>query len=228
MNIPLGTLPEQQRPPFMATLGLLPPYTPEDIHAAYRDKAKTLHPDRGGTAAEFEKLHEAYQQAQEYITFHQARRQWLAGQVDRYTAQDRVVNEVRRLGGTTEVEELDWMKRSFGDFSVLTERLRGIRLHGRQDGDAFLKYLAENGSALSYLLWLDVSGSRISDGGLGELPALKSLRRLDVSRTPISAQALAVVKGLPDLEWINLAGTAIGRWARWRLRRSFPHLQVVC
>ena len=38
----------------MVTLGLLPPYTLEDIRAAYREKAKTLHPDRGGTPADFE------------------------------------------------------------------------------------------------------------------------------------------------------------------------------
>ena len=43
------TTPEPQRPPFMVTLGLLPPYTREDIQAAYHEKAKTTHPDRGGS-----------------------------------------------------------------------------------------------------------------------------------------------------------------------------------
>ena len=227
MGTPLGTSPEQPRPPFMVTLGLLPPYTREDVQAAYREKARTAHPDRGGSAADFEELHEAYEHAQEYMKFHQDRRGWLAAQVERYAAQERVVNEVRRLGGTTEIEQVDWIKRSFGDFAVLTEMLRGIRLRGRADGDHFLKYLAEQAGALEYLLWLDVSGSQISDRTLQELQALKGLRRLDVSGTPISAPALGVVAGLPNLEWLNVAGTAIGWWARWRLRRSFPGLRVV-
>jgi len=211
----------------MVTLGLLPPYTREDIHEAYREKAKTTHPDRGGSANDFEKLHEAYERAQEYMRFHLDRRRWLAAQVERYAVQDLVVNEVHRLGGATEVEQLDWIKRSFGDFAVVTEMLRGIRLRGRADGDAFLKYLAEHAAALENLLWLDVSGSQISDQGLLQLQALKSLRRLDVSGTPISDKALRVAEGLPNLEWLNLAGTSIGWWARWRLRHSFPRLRVL-
>jgi hypothetical protein len=161
------------------------------------------------------------------MRFHLDRRQWLAAQVERYAVQDMVVNEVRHLGGAIEVEQLDWMKRSFGDFAVVTEMLRGIRLRGRADGDAFLKYLAEHATALKYLLWLDVSGSQISDQGVLQLQALKSLRRLDVSGTPISDKALRVVEALPNLEWLNLAGTAIGWWARWRLRHSFPRLRVL-
>src|SRR5260370_13383814 len=100
MSTPLSTTPEQQRPPFMVTLGLLPPYTHEDIHVAYREKAKTTHPDRGGSATDFEKLHEAYERAQAYMRFHLDRRQWLAAQVERYALQDIVVYEVRRLRGT--------------------------------------------------------------------------------------------------------------------------------
>jgi hypothetical protein len=210
----------------MVKLGLLPPYTREDIQAAYREKAKAAHPDRGGSATDFEELHEAYERAQEYAHFHLDRRQWLAAQVERYAAQDMVANEVRRLGGTIEVEQLDWMKRSFGDFAVVTEMLRGIRFRGRAQGDAFLKYLAEQAAVLEYLLWLDVSSSQVSDEGLLQIQVLKSLRRLDVSGTPISDRALRVVEGLPNLDWLNLSGTSIGWWARRRLRHSFPRLQV--
>ena len=49
----------------MMTLGLLPPYTREDIQAAYREKAKTTHPDHGGSVTDFEELHEAYERAQQ-------------------------------------------------------------------------------------------------------------------------------------------------------------------
>src|SRR5205823_4424941 len=87
------------------------------------------------------------------------------------------------------------------------------------EGDIFLKYLAQHAAGLTYLLWLDLSGSRISDEGVLQLQSLKSLRRLDLSRTPISIKALRIVDELPDLEWLNLAGTSIGWWTRWRLKR---------
>ena len=51
------------RPDFMIALGLLPPYTVEDVKRAYFDRALSAHPDRGGSAEEFIKLHEAYTQA---------------------------------------------------------------------------------------------------------------------------------------------------------------------
>lgn len=40
----------------------LPPIaTPEEIRAAYRRKAQTMHPDKGGTVEEFQMLKEAYE-----------------------------------------------------------------------------------------------------------------------------------------------------------------------
>lgn len=227
MSTPRNTLLEVQRPPFMAILGLLPPYTLEDIQAAYREKVKLAHPDRGGTAADFQTLHEAFERAQHYVKFHVDRRRWLAARVERYVEQEAVENEVRRLGGVVEVHQIDWIKQSFGDFAVVTEMLRGIRLRGLADGDAFLTYLAKHATALAYLLWLDVSGSTISDDAVLRLQTITSLQSLDLSNTPISTKALKVVRGLSSLEWLNLGGTTISWWARWRLRRSFPRLEVM-
>lgn len=226
MSALVGQAHDQERPEYMATLGLLPPYSLDDVHEAYREKAKTTHPDHGGTTVDFRKLHEAYEQAQEYVRFHLDRRQWLAARVERYAAQETVANEVRRLGGTIEMEQFDWIKRSFGDFAVLTEMLRGIRLRGSAAGDVFLNYLGDHAAALQYLLWLDVSGSRISDQGVSRLRAIKSLRWLNLSGTPISPAALSIVEHMPDLRWLNVAGTSIGWWARFRLRRSFPRLRL--
>ena len=42
------------------TLGLTPAVSREEIKAAYRDKAKAMHPDHGGSDEQFCKLTEAY------------------------------------------------------------------------------------------------------------------------------------------------------------------------
>src|SRR6516162_6335680 len=57
------------RPACMATLGLLPPYSRDDVEAAYRSQVWTAHPDRGGSVADFVKLQKAYEQAMEYVRF---------------------------------------------------------------------------------------------------------------------------------------------------------------
>src|SRR5262245_40320038 len=143
MTPTLDNSPLQERPDFMVTLGLLPPYSPEDVRMAYRMKAPLVHPDRGGSASEFVKLHEAYERAQEYTAFFASRRRWLGVQVEHHLQQEEVVAEVRRLGGQVELETLDWIKRWIGeDFAVVTEKLRGIRLRSLADGDPALNYLA--------------------------------------------------------------------------------------
>jgi hypothetical protein len=219
---------EPDRPDFMVALGLLPPYTVEDVKMAYREKAKLAHPDHGGSIDAFKKLHEAYEQATAYAQFRASRRQWLAAQVERFTEQEQVVAEVRRRGGQVEIEEIDWMKRSFGeDFAAVTERLRGLSVRSQPDGDAFLSFLVEHGPALGFLRWLDLSGCRISDASLRRLGALPELRRLNLAGTPISKRGLAVLKELPALEWLNLTQTNLGWWTRWRLRWACPRLRVV-
>ena len=44
-------------------LGLTPQATPDEVKAAWRSLAATHHPDRGGQAAEFSRLRQAYQAA---------------------------------------------------------------------------------------------------------------------------------------------------------------------
>jgi hypothetical protein len=217
----------EERPEFMATLGLLPPYSPEDVQAAYRAKVLLAHPDRGGSDAEFIRLHEAYERAREYAAFFACRRRWLGAQVEHHLRQEEVVAEVRRLGGQVELEAIDWIKRWIGeDFAALTEMLRGVRLRGLADGEAALGYLAAHKPVLQHLVWLDLSGTRLSDEALLRLGGLELLRRLDLSGTPVSGRGLGVLRELPALRWLNLGGTSLGLWGRWRLRGSFPRLEV--
>jgi hypothetical protein len=213
---------EAERPEFMALLELLPPYTADDVHKAYKARALAAHPDRGGSKDDFLKLQQAYEQAQEYVRFSEGRRHWLAKQVEPYLKQTEIIDEVERRKGSVTVEKVDWMQRSFGDFATLAERLRNIDLRDAPDGDEFLEFLATQGEHLRFLTELDLAGSRISDAGLVQLRCLHGLQRLNLARTPITAAGLEILADLPDLAWVNVGGTKVGWWGRWRLGSRFP------
>ena len=53
---------------WQAVLQIDPPYTSERVRSAYRSRSKALHPDSGGSHAEFVRLQEAYEEAQRYCT----------------------------------------------------------------------------------------------------------------------------------------------------------------
>jgi hypothetical protein len=53
----LGVAPYEKN---LEVLGLRPPVTRDEVKAAYREKAKTLHSDHGGSDEQFKVLHEAY------------------------------------------------------------------------------------------------------------------------------------------------------------------------
>ncbi len=211
----------------MAYLGLLPPYSLEDLHKAYKARALTVHPDRGGSAADFLALQENYGRAQEYVKFQEGRRNWLSAQVEPYLRQQEIVAEVERRGGRVEIENLDWMERSFGDFATLAERLRAIKLRDCPDGDEFLKYLADNAGHLKYLSGLDLAGSAVTDAGLKSLVELRSLARINLAGTGITGSGLKQLAPLESLEWLNVAGISIGLLTRWQLRWQLRDVEIV-
>lgn len=222
---PVNSTPD--RPEFMVKLGLLPPYTLEDVDAAYRDKAKAVHPDRNGSAAEFKELREAVECARAHVQIRQGRRQWLANNVDRYVAQEEVCGAIRRRGGQCELEDINWLKQSLGDFAVVTERLRVIRLRDQADGDALLDYLFRNKPALEYMVHLDLAGSHVTDNGMSLVGGFRGLSHLNLARTHITEAGLKVIPSLPNLQWLNLARTSVGCLARHRLRRACRRLAIV-
>src|SRR5262245_37711019 len=68
---------EIERPSCMVTLGLLPPYSPEDVEKAYLAKLKEIRPDLGGDREAFYAVQNAYAQAKEYVKFRGDRRGWI-------------------------------------------------------------------------------------------------------------------------------------------------------
>jgi hypothetical protein len=219
--------PPDERPEFMVYLELLPPYSLDDVHKAYKAKALAVHPDRGGSTADFLQLKKHYERAQEYVRFQEGRRNWLATQVEPYLHQQEVIAEVQHRGGRVEIETVDWMQRSFGDFASLAERLRGISLRDSREGDALLEYLATHASHLQYLSHLDLSGSGVTDAGIKHLLKLQSLDRISLARTGITGSAIKRLAALEELEWLDVSGIPIGMLTRLFLRWSLPRVKIV-
>ena len=57
----------RQRPTCLQVLGLTLPCTDEEVLAAYRELAKTRHPDRGGDLDEFLRLQRYFEEARELV-----------------------------------------------------------------------------------------------------------------------------------------------------------------
>ncbi|MEQ8210561.1 MAG: J domain-containing protein [Lacipirellulaceae bacterium] len=53
----------RDRPNCLTTLGLSPGCSEEEVMEAYREKVKTLHPDRGGDLQSFLRLQETFEEA---------------------------------------------------------------------------------------------------------------------------------------------------------------------
>jgi hypothetical protein len=185
-----------------------------------------LHPDHGGSHADFLKLQDAYGQAQEYVKFQEGRQKWLASQVELYVAQQTIVSEVEFRGGRVEIEHLAWMQRSFGDFAVLAERLRGLVLRDCAEADEVLQYLAEHAPQLRHLRDIDLSQSLVSDAGLKSLYGLRGLERINLEGTLVTEAGVVALASLPSLKWINLGDTPLRWWTRWQLGRNHPRLTL--
>jgi hypothetical protein len=217
MAIPVNSDHQAARPEFMATLGLLPPYTAEDVEKAYLTKLKEIRPDLGGDRQAFYAAQNAYAQAKEYVKFRGDRRGWIAKQMESYVAVQELIEQLLQFGAKVETNSLDWLQKSFGDFAQLTEAIIGVRLRGADNGDEVLQYLVGQHERLLELRRLDLAGSTISDACVRQLSVFGRLAELDVSRTPITWQGLQVVRLLPELVAVGADGTNLNWLGRMRL-----------
>ncbi|MFV2065848.1 MAG: hypothetical protein ACC645_02640 [Pirellulales bacterium] len=210
------------RPEFMATLGILPPYTFEDVKQAYLVKVRTAHPDVGGDCDAFVRLQKAFERATEYVRSRGIPRSWLGAYVERYMLQQAIIDQVVELGGHVDVESIAWLNDDLGpDFAQITEELVGIHLHGPHVGDDALKPFATNLTPLRSLRVLDLSGTRIGDQGLCCLHMLPRLRSADLRSTRITYHGLVRLPWLSRLERLDVRKTAISQWQRLKLRWFF-------
>jgi hypothetical protein len=208
---------EIERPPFMVTLGLLPPYMPEDIEKAYLARVKEIRPDLGGDPKPFYEVQTAYMQAKEYVKFRGDRRGWIAKRMEEYLAVQEVINEIKKFGAEVETNSLEWLQKSFGDFAELTEAVAGIRLNDSARGEEFIEYLVGQHEKLLELRRLDLAGCAISDASVRQLSVFRRLKELNLNRTPVSWEGLHIVEWLPELEQVHIEGTGISWFSRRKL-----------
>lgn len=213
----------EPRPECMVLLGLLPPYSSEDVKQAYLAKVQAMHPDHHGDPAEFERIQRAYEQAQVYVDFRGDRRGWIAKRMDDYLAVQEVLERLQAFGAEVQTDAVDWLEKSFGEFAELTESIVSVRLSGANNGDEVIQYMIGQHDHLLTLRRLELPGCRVSDVWVRQLSVFRRLAQLDLSNTPITWEALHVVQWLPELESINIDGTAIKWWTRRKLRAEMRH-----
>jgi hypothetical protein len=203
----------------MVTLGILPPYSLEDIKNAYHQKVLQAHPDRGGTPQAFESLETAYQQALAHVRLRTDRRTWIAAHVETYAAVQRLAVEIAKLGAEVGTDEIDWVRQSFGDFADLTQYIIAMRVPPEANVNELIPLLAREHTVLGRLKLLDLSGCEVDDATVFELRMLRSLVALDLSRTRITNRALGIVHWLPALQRLDVASTRVGWWAKSKSQR---------
>ena len=207
-------------PECLAILGLRPPLTLEDVKQAYMAKAMKAHPDRGGDPQEFIRLQKAFDDANEYVKFKASKIEWLASKIDAYSQQQEVATETIERGGSIEMEETDWLRRSFGeDFGHVADKLVAVRLANGRADDVFTVLLGFRADSLKDLVLLDLAGGTITDEGLLQLKDLKNLRHLDLRGTRVGKLADDVPGWFEQLEFLGLPKGALGMFARMTMPR---------
>ncbi|MDA0256059.1 MAG: hypothetical protein O3A18_14400 [Planctomycetota bacterium] len=209
------------RPECLVTLGLMPPVTLEDVKQAYLVRAREAHPDRGGSQEEFVRVQQAFEDATEFVKFKASKLEWLASKIDAYSQQQEVVTETIERGGSVEMEETDWLRKSFGDdFGHVADKLVAVTLNGPVADDVFCILLGFRADSLKDLARLDLAGGSLTDEGLLQLKAIKNLRRLDLRGTKVTSKLAGDIPGwFERLEFLGLPKGTLGMFARLGMPR---------
>lgn len=211
---------------FLEILGLALPVSVEDVKQAYLEKVKTAHPDKGGDPNEFQRIQQAYERATEYAQFKANRQGWLGQWVEQYADQQKLIERIKQLGGTVDVESSEWVTQSIGaDFGTVLDRIMAIHLEGEAINDAVIEELFSKKRIVGSLARLELIGTSVGSKGLKLLAACANLKHLDLSRTQVNPETLQeLLTHWPALETLHLADSGVGFW--WRTRLGLAHRGV--
>ena len=211
---------EPDVPACLVVLGLRPPLTLEDVKQAYLAKAMAMHPDRGGDPAEFVKLQAAFEEANDYVKFKASKLEWLASKIEAYAQQQEVATETIERGGEIEMEETDWLRKSFGeDFGHVADKLVTVRLRNPAADDVFAILLGFRADSLKDLATLDLAGGSLTDEGLLQLKELKGLRHLDLRGTQVGKLGAEAAGWFERLEYLGLPKGSVSMLGRLAMPR---------
>jgi hypothetical protein len=85
-----------------------------------------------------------------------------------------------------------------------------VEVHGTNAGKAFGDRELEAIAALApQTVWLDLSGTSVTDAGLATVARFTNLTRLHLNQTAITDSGVARLSKLQQLEYLNLYGTAV-------------------
>lgn len=211
---------DSEVPECLAVLGLRPPVTLEDVKQSYHALAVRMHPDRGGDAAAFVRLQKAFEEATEYVRFKGSRLEWLASRIESYAQQQEVATAAIERGGEIEMEETDWLRRSFGDdFGHVADKLVTVRLRGPAADDLFAILVGFRADSLKDLATLDLAGGALTDEGLLQLKGLTGLRHLDLRGTAVGTLGAEAAGWFEHLEFLGLPSRSVGFFSRLAMPR---------
>ncbi|MFV1995562.1 MAG: c-type cytochrome domain-containing protein [Verrucomicrobiales bacterium] len=86
--------------------------------------------------------------------------------------------------------------------------------------------LADLAPIADMILWLDLSGTKVTDKGLAQLKTMKNLERLYLQNTAVTDKGLDHLGGLAELRYLNLYGNAVGDSGARKLG-ALKHLEKV-
>ncbi len=197
---------------FLKSLGLSLPVTVDDVKQAFYVKARETHPDHRGDPAAFMEVQQAFDEAVEYAKKNGKRLPWIGAQLPVYLAQRQVLELVDALGGSAEVQELDWLEDTVGeDFAQLADRITRIDLSRREVSDEDLNKLTDEVEGLQYVESFSLADTAITDHSATRLTRLVNLRWLDLRGTDVSYALRRRLSKLPGMQKVEGAS----RWSEF-------------
>ena len=114
--------------------------------------------------------------------------------VNAQETEEQAIEALTGLGGSIRVVAAD-----------SEEKEAAFHLSGTELTDEGLVHLPK----LNQLIWLNLRGTKITDGGLQQVGQCKTLSRIHLEKTGVTDVGLAHLKDLPALVYLNLYGTQV-------------------